>query len=226
MYLNRRTLSLICFCALGFLETAQAQVYFEQTFFPVYVKKNDGASIGGGATTGSVPTESGLGYDLRTTLGYYSMEYGIFFGGTYNTYSVDTKRAKTTADGLKTSTEKTEYGLTLGYINGGFKLFYTHFLNAEKKASQHYLAVTPPDLDESFKNTKGEGFQVAIGYGLNLGAGFEIGPTLIYREVKYGKQSHTVASGTPTLPAYGTTKLQTKAVDSELKPMITISYRY
>lgn len=221
MYLNGKFLILIMLFGLGFLETAHAQVYFEETFFPVYVAKNDAENPGGGSTSQAVPTESGLGYDLRTTLGYiYS--FGLVTGLSFNYYSVDTSRPQTTLEGLKTSTKKSEIGLTLGYLLGGWKFMATYLLDAQKTAVQNYLSST----NEVFKNTGGSGIQLAIGYGLNLGAGFEIGPTLIYRVVSYSKQSHDVLAGSPSVPAYSSTSLQTKALDRELKPMITVSYRY
>jgi len=77
-------------------------------------------------------------------------------------------------------------------------------------------------VDNTYKNTAGSGFQFAISYGLNLGGGFSIGPTLIYRDVKYKKQSLDTPTGTP----YAASSTVSTPVDGELKPMITLVYRF
>ncbi len=201
--------------------------YFEETFFPVYVSKNDaatGVTGAGGSTNQNVPTESGLGYDARTTFGYVWRNF--LFGLTYNMYSVKTKRSATVDfDQIDTSTEKSEFGPTLGYFLGNWRFALTFFMSATKKATQKYTSVAGVVLlDDTYKNTGGSGYQLAFGYDFNLGGGFGISPTLIYRNVTYSKQSldETVGSS----GSYASTSLQTKAIDSELKPMITVSYSF
>lgn len=198
-------------------------VYFEETFFPVFVSRNDQENDAGGSATRDVPTQTGWGIDTRTTLAY--VWNGIMLGATFNYYNVNSSRPRTAdLEGMKEVTDKQEIGPTLGYLGGHWRFMFSYFLSASKTLSQKYTdqitgAVT---TDETRKNTGGSGYQVAIGYDFMLGAGIGISPTLIYREVTYSKQTYTVRSGTGT--PYGSTKLQTKALDHELKPMITLNW--
>lgn len=202
---------------------SQNRFYFEETFFPVYVSKNDANNVAGGAATKSVPTESGLGYDARTTLGY--IWNNVLFGLTFNLYQVDTSRARTADyEGLNSETSKQEFGPTLGYILGNWRFALTYFVSGSKAVTQKYTDTTTGAVttDETYKNGDGSGFQFAIGYDFAIGAGFSISPTLIYRSLKYGEQSYIVRTGAGT--PYPTTSLRTEAVDDELTPMITFSY--
>lgn len=198
-------------------------VYFEETFFPVFISRNDEENDAGGSVSKSVPTQTGWGIDTRTTLGY--VYNGILVGGTFNYYDVRSSRPRTSdLEGLTEVTDKQEVGPTLGYLGGHWRFLITYFLSATKTLTQKYTdqitgAVT---TDETRKNSAGTGYQIAVGYDFMLGAGIGISPTLIYREVSYAKQSYAVRTGTGT--PYTTTKLQTKALDHELKPMITLNW--
>lgn len=197
-------------------------VYVEETFFPVYVSKNDTESQAGGSATKDVPTQTGWGWDTRTTLGY--VWQGFLLGGTYNYYNVRSSRPRTDDyEGLNEVTDKQELGATIGYLASHMRYTFTYFFSANKTVTQKYTDATSGDVttDETYKNTGGSGYQVAVGYDFNLGAGWGISPTLIYRNVTYSKQSFTVRTGTST--PYETTTLQTKAIDSEIKPMVTLN---
>ena len=199
--------------------------YAEETFFPVYVSKNDANNSAGGAASKNVPTESGLGLDLRTTLGWQINNW--VFGLTFNYYSVGTSRSVTPDyEGKKTSNSRQEFGPTVGYFLNSWRFALTYFLIANKTVTETYTdpVTLAPSTDETWKNTGGTGFQLAVGYDFDLGSGFGISPTLAYRSVKYSKQSLTVRTGSDT--PYATTSLQTKAIDDELKPMITVIYRF
>lgn len=198
-------------------------VYFEETFFPVYVLKNDTESPAGGSATKDVPTQTGWGLDARTTLGYVWSRF--LFGVTYNYYHVRSSRPLTDDyEGLKETTAKNEWGATAGVLAGHWRMTVTYIFAANKKFIQKY---TDPSTglvstDETRHNTGGSGYQVGVGYDFQLGAGWGISPTLIYRTVSYSHQSYSVRTGSGT--SYPRTALQTKAVDSELKPMITVNF--
>jgi hypothetical protein len=196
--------------------------YFEETFFPVYVLKNDTETPAGGSASKAVPTQTGWGLDARTTLGYVYESF--LLGLTYNFYSVSSSHPRTDDyEGLKEVTDKTEFGATVGYLAGHMRFQFTYFFTADKTFTQKYTDATSGDVttDETHKNTGGKGYQLAVGYDFQLGAGFGVSPTLIYKTIEYSKQSYEVRTGTGT--PYETTKLQTKAIDSELKPMITLN---
>jgi len=108
---------------------------------------------------------------------------------------------------------------------GSWRFLFTYFMTAEKSL-KNKLVVSDGTLstDETFINLDGKGIQIAINYSLNLGGGFEIGPSLIYRSVSYPRQTREVRTG--SIPPYTNLKLVTPAIDAELKPMITVVYRY
>jgi len=198
--------------------------YFEETFFPVFTSKNDADSLAGGSIDKSVSTESGFGFDARTTLGY--VWANILMGLTFNIYDASSSRGHTsTAEGVKFKTAKQEFGPTIGYFLGSWRFAFTYFVSASKTFSQTYTGTNGAvSTDETYKNSSGSGMQLAIGYDFEIGAGFSISPTLIYRTVSYSKQSREVKAGASA--AYDKAKLQTKAIDNELKPMITLSYSF
>lgn len=197
-------------------------VYVEETFFPVYVLKNDTESPAGGSATKAVPTQTGWGLDTRTTAGY--VWWGVLLGITYNYYNVSSSRPRTNDyEGLKEVTDRNEFGATAGYLFTHWRLTFTYFLLANKTFTQTYTDGVTGSVttDETRKNTDGSGYQIGVGYDFALGAGWGLSPTLLYRNVIYSKQSYTVRTGTGT--PHSMTALQTKAIDSELRPMITLN---
>lgn len=197
-------------------------MYVEETFFPVYVLKNDTESQAGGSATKAVPTQTGWGLDARTTLGY--VWESILMGITYNYYNVRSSRPRTNDyEGLNELTDKSELGATIGYLATHMRYTFTYFFMANKTFTQKYTdgATGAVTTDETRKNTSGSGYQIGVGYDFSLGDGWGVSPTLLYRNVTYSKQSYTVRTGTGT--SYGSTTLETKAIDSELRPMITLN---
>lgn len=218
---------LITLCA-GLLasEIALSQIYIEGTFFPVYVNKNDAQRDIGGSTTISVPTESGFGYDFRTTLGY-TFSNGIIAALTYNMYSISTSRPYTTdLEGAERSESKSELGPTVGYSLSSWRFLLTYFLSAKKELALKYVGPgnDTVSLDQTWTNSDGSGFQFAISYIFASGHGLEIGPSLIYRTVTYTKQAMDSRVGAD--PSFPATSMVAKGVDEELKPMITLVYRH
>lgn len=209
---------------LFFVSLAHGQFYFEETFFPIYVKNNNADAAAGGSTTNKVSTESGLGTDFRTTMGYVFNNMFVF-GLTYNAYNISTSRAATTdSEGKYTETSRNELGPTLGFLWRGWRFAFTYFFQADKKAREKYtLNDGSTSTDNTWKNTSGSGFQFAVSYGVSLGSGFEIGPSLVYRSMTYKKQSRIDAAGSGS---YGETQLLTEGVDGDLSPMVTVSYKY
>ncbi|MDZ4661384.1 MAG: hypothetical protein SGJ18_07155 [Pseudomonadota bacterium] len=218
----------LVFCGLVFLglpNSGLAQLYIEETFFPVHVKKNDVLADIGGSTTNTIATEAGIGYDFRTTIGY-TFTNSIILALSYNLFSVTSSRASLGGeDAIDRTESKSELGPTVGYTLGSWRFLFTYFMTAEKSL-KNKLVVSDGTLstDETFINLDGKGIQIAINYSLNLGGGFEIGPSLIYRSVSYPRQTREVRTG--SIPPYTNLKLVTPAIDAELKPMITVVYRY
>lgn len=232
----RQTFSFVLICLTVVLSqnsfaqatTLGGDFYVEETFFPVYVQKNDAESYAGGSVSKSVPTEAGLGYDLRTTFGYVAWT-DILFALTFNYYHVGTSRPRTSDyEGLTTNTDKQEFGPTVGYLWGSWRFLATYLVWAQKNYSEKYTDPTTGAVstENNYKNTGGSGYQLAVSYGLNLGGSLTIGPTLIYREVTYAKQSLASPTGTSSYGSTSTSSPGTPPIDAQLQPMITVVYRF
>jgi hypothetical protein len=196
--------------------------FIDETFFPIMVNKNDTSSF---YNAPGVATESGTGYDFRTTLGYvFGGSYVV--GLTYNMYSLTTSRASVVSgdSGMNEKTIRSEMGPTVGYINNGWRVLLTYFISGDKSFQRKDLddtnAVTN---DATIKNTKLSGLQLSLGYTIALGSSFEIGPSLVYTSRTYSNQSRTDITG---LTDYADTELYTKALDSTLAPMISMQIRF
>jgi len=196
--------------------------FIDETFLPIMVNKNDTTSF---YNAPGVATESGTGYDFRTTVGYvFGGNYVV--GLTYNMYSLTTTRASVVGgdSGMNEKTTRSEMGPTVGYINNGWRALMTYFISGEKSFQRKDLddtnAVTN---DATTKNTKLSGFQLTLGYTFALGSTFEIGPSLVYTSRTYTSQSRTDITG---LTNYDDTELFTKALDSSLSPMISMQLRF
>lgn len=219
-----RLLLILLLVALS--DVANAGWYIEETFFPVYISKNDASNPAGGSASADVPTESGTGLDYRTTIGYL---FGgdFFLGFTYNSYSVSTSRPFTANyEGLNTTTTKSEMGATLGYFPGSWRFMVTLFTDARKSASQTYTGPgnSAVSLDELYTNSAGAGYQLSVGYGFSVGKSLVIGPALIFKSLSYSRQTYEVRAGSGT--PYSDSELQTKAIDTEVKPMVSMSYLF
>jgi hypothetical protein len=197
--------------------------YFEETFFPTFTKLTDSNQW---AVTADVPSESSSGLDARTTLGY--VWHNVLMGLTYNIEQYETKAAFTAdAEGFTKKTSTNEFGPTLGYFLGSFRFAMTFFMSGSRTYSETYYDAATGVIsarDRTFKNTGVGGYQFALGYDFNIGAGFSISPTLVYRTVTYSKQSNEdrFAPGS----SYASSSLATKFAKTDLKPMITISFGF
>lgn len=199
--------------------------FIDETFFPVYVNRNDMESFNPGDTT-QVATESGVGADFRTTLGY-TFTSQLIVGLTYNMYSLTTTRAAVSggSDGLSEKTSKSEYGPTLGYNFGNFRMLLTYFLSATKQLDRKNVDSTEATTgDVTIKNSEGSGFQLSMGYSFRFGSSFDIGPSLVYRNVSYKKQSKV--NRLSSAEDYAETDLASAALDSGLTPMISMQFRF
>lgn len=199
-----------------------SHVYFEETFFPVYVNKNDTTSV---TESPGVATETGLGYDARTTLGY-AFNGSLLVGFTYNMYRLTTKRANVEGgdSGFEQTTSRSEYGPTLGYLNGGFRLLGTVFLGGSQQIDTRNFDAVETTGDVTIKNTELQGFQLTTGYSFRVFSSTEIGPSLVYRSVNYKTQSKT--NRLNTAENYEGTPLFSKANDATLSAMLSLIARF
>ncbi|MBS1969510.1 MAG: hypothetical protein JSU04_04355 [Bdellovibrionales bacterium] len=197
--------------------------FLEETFVPVIKTSNDTTSF---TTAPGVATESGSGFDFRTTLGY-TLGGEFLVGLTYNNYSYSSKRSAISGgdDGSDIKTTKTEYGPTVGYLSNGWRVLFTYFLSGTKQVDTKNIDSSGATVgDGTIKNTSGTGMQFSFGYTFALGAHFEIGPSLVYRSMTYPKQSKV--NRLNSSEDYTDTELYTKNTESDLSPMITMQFRF
>lgn len=196
--------------------------FLDETFFPVYVNSNDTTSFN---TAPGVATQSGLGFDFRTTLGYlFGGNY--LLGFTYNTYSLSTTRAAVDGgdSGLEETTTQSEMGPTLGYVKNGWRILATYFISGTKSNQRKDIDTAGAVVsDITIKNSKLAGFQLSLGYTFAFGSYFELGPSLVYKSLTYTNQQKIDAVGGAS---YADSELYTKAIDNTLTPMISMQVRF
>lgn len=199
----------------------RGSIYFEATFAPVMKADNSGSGSADGGRTSTVNLNSTNGMDLRGTLGMFLGEH-LMIGFSYNQYSDSTKRdATSTTASSEQKTNKTEYGPTLGLVSGGFRLLGTYLLAGEKKYA--YKSVDDANAvqnDQNYTDSKGAGVQVTLGYSWILSSWFELGPSLVYRDMSYANQTF-VNAVTPS-DNYTDAALASKAHETSLTPMISM----
>ncbi len=115
---------------------------------------------------------TGTYYDIR--LGY-TMSSGLYFGGIYSHMNRDSGGS---------ARERTSYGASLGYRNGGYFLLGHLFFSSEYKRGSN----------DTLKD--GKGFQVDFGYLFNVTSAFYAGPQVTYRNISY--DSRNTGSGANT----------------------------
>lgn len=197
--------------------------FMEETFVPVFVNNNDTTSFN---TAPGVAVRSGTGSDLRTTLGSIFADQFIV-GFTYNAYNLTTQRPAVEGgdSSERETTQRSEYGPTLGYTRNGWRLLLTSFLSGSKQVDRKNVDSTGTTTgDVTFKNTRLSGYQISLGYTFALGNYFEIGPSLVYKTLTYAHQSKT--NRLNPVEDYGDSALYSKHVDDSLSPMITLLLRF
>lgn len=206
--------------------SAQAGLYLETTFLPSYSQSNTGVGALGGNFDGlALNPESGFSYDLRNTLGWVFGTHWLV-GFSYNTANAPlTRSASAGASSLDRKTTNSEYGPTLGWFNGNFRILGTYILAGSKKRTETQAQEDGTKLaDYTMENKGAKGFQVEIGYSFPLSKSLHIGPTLVYRKVTYAKQS--LSNALDPTSNYSDRDFSTKAVESNLLPMITLLLKF
>ncbi len=221
-------ISILFFSSVSYAQsrsgTSGYGIYLEETFFPVYVNENDTTAVTNSTT--DVADEKGLGFYTRTTLGYMLFGGSWMIGLTYNYYTLTTKRAAVAGgdEGLKESTNESQFGPTIGWFSGGFRTLFTFFVSGEKEfAKKNFNDAGTVTSNVMYTNKDVSGFQLTLGYTFTLW-GVEFGPSLVYSSVLYGKQKfkdkQNPGNNISTFP------LSTDNKKEELNPMISIIARF
>jgi hypothetical protein len=216
-------------------QTARAAgVYFETTLSPEYASTNRGSQAGnppqlGGIVNGAtLNSESGISYDLRSTLGlkfWEKMVVGFTYGYARSPSSRDASAGAN--DSLERTLSRHEYGPTVGFTTGNLRFLFTYFLGGtEKLIEKGFLADGTPTRDFSLKNYLRNGMQFVVGYSFNITSSIQIGPSLAYRTVKYKEQDAFNALDPDPSVNYTAQPFTTDAKESDLLPMISLVFNF
>lgn len=208
-------------------QNSKAGIYADLSLAPIYEKANASVRSGGGSWEGegAVGTSTKLGYDLRATLGV-TVFNTILVGGSVNTLSANLTRPAVGDDTNKTVNDsRMEYGVALGVVRGGFHFIGTYLLDGtrsqtvnETEASGTLAAKTDA------KDSGGKGFLISIGYAFQVTSGWRIGPSLIYREVTYDKQ--TLTNSVTPASSYNDRAYLSKPVEAAFTPFLTSRFEF
>jgi hypothetical protein len=204
---------------------AWSGVYLETTFLPAYTQSNTGVgSLGGNFSGGSLSSEAGFSYDLRATIGY--LYRGVLIGYSYNLAQAPLSRsASTDAASLDRTTNGSQMGGTLGYLSGRFRLIGTFLFMGQKKRSERQVQSDSTVIaDYTLENKGGIGYQFVVGYDFTISGKLKIGPSLVYSSVRYKTQ--TLKNDLDPSANYTDQDFTTKAIESNLQPMITLQYQF
>jgi hypothetical protein len=164
----------------------QAQVVFSPTFSYVEEKQETESS-----TSRSRETR----IDLRLGL----LSDGFFIGALVNSETVD--------NGGGTTEKGSGIGPSIGLIMHGFNLIATyHALMVEREYKQ---------TSSTTKRKDGSGLQVDLGYSMDIGSGFGLGPQISWRSIEYKK--HVSGSGVET---------EDKLKITEIRPMVAMFFTF
>lgn len=197
--------------------------YVDATLFPVYVNRNDTRSV---TSSPGVATESGLGYDTRTTLGYTLNGGALLVGVTYNLYRLQTKRSFVDGgdSGLDETTENTQWGPTLGWLPGNWRVLFTYFMSGKKSVASKNDDSTGVTGDVTITNTNVSGYQLLAGYAFPVSNSFSIGPSVVYRSLSYSKQSKVNALN--SAEDYQDVDLASNSIENSLTAMLSLVFQF
>jgi hypothetical protein len=86
------------------------------------------------------------------------------------------------------------YGLLVGLETDTLYLNFTYFIGSTFNQNQ--------GLPSAFNYNNGNGFQVALGYMMDIGSGWSVGPEMDYRSLSYPSQSNQPSYTFTTLAPY------------------------
>jgi hypothetical protein len=210
---------------------SEAGVFIDVSGTPIINKSNRSIYPDRGGSFDSavaVSTESGIGYDLRTTGGFAIWDK-LLIGATVNFASSPLKRdaIEGGAEALDKNTKTSEWGPTLGYLNGGFRLFATALVLGKKITQEKRTASDGTvNQDAEYNDKLGLGYQITLGYAFSIGKRFRLGPSLIYRQVNYRSESAT-DSADPSNPLKNYDQAYaTRWTEGSITPMVSLSFGF
>lgn len=128
-----------------------------------------------GSSTVSDRKRNVLFYDARM---YYIFRGGFTFGLLYGGESQD-------INGGAPKTQRTNIGMTFGYIKWGWTALATYL---------PYSVQTLSGTTDVSEYSKGSGFQMDFAYHFRLGSNFSIGPQITYKNIQYKEAESATTS--------------------------------
>jgi len=196
--------------------------YLEGAFLPVFTEKNDSIYPHGGSFPGDGDPgkENTTGIDARGTIGY-AFGGRWLIGFSYNAYRTSSERGGYA--NLSASNSITEYGPSIGFLYGGWKLIGTYIMSSEWKTTAK-INQGGLESDQTLTSKEGTGFAINFGYNITLKPWLQLGPSLIYRNVEYAKVS--LEDRTNPGNSYTDRDYSVKAARSSLQPYFSVIVRF
>lgn len=227
------TSAFLLFLGLG-LQAQAADVYLESSVAPQFFRTN--SESGDRTSYSNIQPESGLGFDLRSTLGLVFWSQ-LLVGFTTNYSVLPQKRDAATIrsdsgdvdyESMDDSKKRLEGGPSIGYLLGDFRLVATYFLSGYNKQRTKAVAVDGTTAaNRLVKDEVSGGYQILLGWTFPLAGNLKIGPSLIYRNITYDRQDATnYLDRSDSSTNYKNKKFATKPVDATLEPMLTVSFAF
>jgi len=201
-------------------------VYLELTGTPVYKKSDRQTSnntLGGDFDGNTIKPASGLGYDVRGTLGYV---FGKLFllGANINSANQPLKSdAVPPAQGYNNFDKNFEWGPAAGLVWNNFHLIGTYFVNGNRQYQIQNVSgdETPAAIDVYFEQKlKSGGFQLNFGYVAKLSSVFGLGVSLVYKSVTY--KSETRVNRLDETQNYTDKLFTSRPVEVSLTPLLAL----
>ena len=196
--------------------------YLNEHFAPVLSSQNDTSLTP--AYPGTAPA-NGLGIDARTTLAYAYQGQWIL-GATYTRYQMKSRREVVSwgQDALTQTTSRDEWGPTMGFAYSGWRVMFTYFLMGDQRVATKTTnyAGTTGDLKQKSKEL--DGYQLSLGYSFHLMGRVHLGPSLVYRAIKYHAQAR--ANEFSVADSYDYRELYRANKVNALLPMIALDVRF
>lgn len=204
------------------LEEDAPRYLLDFTFAPLVTKQNDTSATPGAP---GVNEALGLGVDARTTFGY-AFDGTWILGLTYNHYQLKTTRdfRPYGVDGVIQTATHDEWGPTVGATLNGWRAMVTYFISGAQRVATRGRSYYGTSSDLTIKNKKLDGWQLTLSYTFRLTTRFEVGPSLVYRAIRYRAQSRRNAFYPPD--GYDDVDLFTAQRAAALTPMLTALVRF
>lgn len=207
-------------------KSGASSFYIGANVNPIISQFNDSVHTFGGSFSGegSVSSSNKFGYNTMFTMGPTFWDH-LLIGFSYNYMAYETHRPSS-AGGDTTKNEhfiQKEWGPTIGLLAGHWEFKLTWLISSQKLDSDSE-ASSSSTVNSVTKNYDGHGWEFSGSYGFQIFEHFTLGPSLVYRRVRYGLQTYTdnVTPGN----SYAGKGFADKADDGTLDAMLALTLKF